>query len=197
MGGDRANAGIARDAAQDLSREHLRLRALIPTTVAAGVATHEAATDPHTGYQKESEKGAASGYASLDGSTLVPFAQLGTGTATGAKFLRDDRTWAVPGGGGGGDSTFGTATINFGSFPGNSEASVAVTGQASIVGTSVPEAFIVGSDTTADHTANDHRYAGLWIALSAGDISPGVGFTIYAHCIDKMQGTFAVRWRWS
>ncbi|UCG88387.1 MAG: hypothetical protein JSW71_07550, partial [Gemmatimonadota bacterium] len=35
------------------------------------VGTHEGEADPHTGYQKESEKGAASGYASLDGSTKV------------------------------------------------------------------------------------------------------------------------------
>lgn len=70
-------------------------------TAAAALTAHEAAADPHTGYQKESEKAVANGYASLDAGTLVPFAQLGTGTATGSKFLRDDRTWAVPAGGGG------------------------------------------------------------------------------------------------
>ena len=65
----------------------------------SAITTHEGAADPHTGYQKESEKGSASGYASLDSSTLVPVAQLGTGTPTGAKFLRDDRTWQTPAGG--------------------------------------------------------------------------------------------------
>jgi hypothetical protein len=40
------------------------------------VATHAGASDPHTGYQKESEKGSANGYASLDGSGLVPDAQI-------------------------------------------------------------------------------------------------------------------------
>lgn len=60
------------------------------------VAAHVTAGDPHTGYQKESEKAAANGYASLDAGTLVPFAQLGTGGATGSKFLRDDRSWQVP-----------------------------------------------------------------------------------------------------
>jgi hypothetical protein len=44
------------------------------------LATHAGAADPHTGYQKESEKAAASGYASLDGTTKVPIAQLPTGT---------------------------------------------------------------------------------------------------------------------
>lgn len=83
------------------------LDADIPATIArdsevtAAVAAHEAAADPHTGYQRESEKAAASGYASLDAGTLVPVAQLGTGTPTGSKFLRDDRTWQVPPGGGG------------------------------------------------------------------------------------------------
>ena len=40
------------------------------------ITTHEAAADPHTGYQKESEKAAANGYASLDSGGLVPAAQL-------------------------------------------------------------------------------------------------------------------------
>lgn len=45
------------------------------------ITAHEAATDPHTGYQKESEKGSVNGYASLDGSGLVPDAQIPTGIA--------------------------------------------------------------------------------------------------------------------
>jgi hypothetical protein len=60
-------------------------------------------------------RGVAGGYPSLDASALVPFAQLGTGTATGSKFLRDDRTWQVPAGGGGGaptDAQYLTLTTN-------------------------------------------------------------------------------------
>lgn len=60
---------------------------------AAAVTTHEGAADPHAGYQREGEKGAASGYASLDATARVPAAQLATGTPDGTKFLRDDRTW--------------------------------------------------------------------------------------------------------
>ncbi len=62
----------------------------LPSTIArdsevtTAITTHEAAADPHTGYQRESEKGAASGYASLDAGTLVPVAQLPAGT-TAAK----------------------------------------------------------------------------------------------------------------
>lgn len=41
---------------------------------------HVAESDPHSQYQRESEKGIANGYASLDSSALVPFTQLPTGT---------------------------------------------------------------------------------------------------------------------
>lgn len=51
--------------------------------------------------QLRSEKGAASGYASLSASTLVPAAQLGTGTPSSTTFLRGDGAWAVPAGSGG------------------------------------------------------------------------------------------------
>jgi len=66
---------------------------------AGTVATHAAASDPHTGYQKESEKGAANGYASLGSGGLVPMAQLASGTPDGTKFVRDDGTLVVPSGG--------------------------------------------------------------------------------------------------
>lgn len=42
----------------------------------AELDAHVAAADPHTGYQKESEKAAASGYAGLDANVFVPSAQL-------------------------------------------------------------------------------------------------------------------------
>jgi len=66
----------------------------------AQIATHAGQADPHAVYQKESEKGAASGYASLDAGTLVPAAQMATGAPDGTKFMRDDRSWQVPPGGG-------------------------------------------------------------------------------------------------
>lgn len=44
-------------------------------TASAAVAAHEGAADPHTGYQRESEKGAANGYAGLGADSLVPAAQ--------------------------------------------------------------------------------------------------------------------------
>ena len=46
------------------------------TEVTTAVSDHVALADPHTQYQKESEKGSANGYASLDGSGTVPDAQI-------------------------------------------------------------------------------------------------------------------------
>lgn len=56
---------------------------------AAAVSTHAAAADPHAGYQKESEKGAASGYAGLDATAKVPLAQLPTGTTSSTVSVGD------------------------------------------------------------------------------------------------------------
>lgn len=74
-------------------------RTAIDAAKADVVTVHEAAADPHTQYQRESEKAAASGYASLDAGTKVPTAQLGGAGADNTKFLRGDQTWQVPAGG--------------------------------------------------------------------------------------------------
>lgn len=49
---------------------------LADARVTAGIATHSSASDPHPGYQRESEKGVAGGYAELDGGGKVPAIQL-------------------------------------------------------------------------------------------------------------------------
>jgi hypothetical protein len=91
----------------------------------------------------------------------------------------------------------GTATINFGSWPGAQETSLVVSGQAGILSTSNVEAYFMASDTTADHSANDHKYAPCFIKLSCGSIVVGTSFTIFARCQDQMQGTFLVHWVWA
>lgn len=50
-------------------------------------------------------RGAANGVAPLDGSSLVPTSNLGTGTASSSTYLRGDGSWATPSGGGGSTDT--------------------------------------------------------------------------------------------
>jgi hypothetical protein len=91
----------------------------------------------------------------------------------------------------------GTATIDFGAFPGSNEASVAITGQGSIGATSKAEAYVMADDTTSDHTAADHRYFSALVGLTCGTPSAGTGFTIHARSTEQIQGTFALRWVWA
>lgn len=70
----------------------------------------------------------------------------------------------------------GTATLDFGAFPGASDASVAVTGQTGILSNSLVEAWLFPADT-ANHLADEH-----WvetIQVRAGNVVAGTGFTIY------------------
>lgn len=91
----------------------------------------------------------------------------------------------------------GVVEIDFGSFPGSNEASVTVTSESEISATSKAEAYIMGDDTTANHTAQDHRYAAALIGLSCGTPIAGIGFTIYARSLEKLQGKFSVRFVWA
>lgn len=70
----------------------------------------------------------------------------------------------------------GTAVIDFGAFPGKSDASVVVTGQAAIVSGSLVEAWI-RLEASADHSADEHFLE--TIKVIAGNIVAGTGFTIY------------------
>jgi hypothetical protein len=94
-------------------------------------------------------------------------------------------------------SGVGVAEIDFGDWPGASEASVTVTGQGEITPLASAEAWLMGDDTTADHTAGDHRYAAALMGLTCGTPTDGVGFTIYARSTEKLTGAFKVRWVWS
>lgn len=70
----------------------------------------------------------------------------------------------------------GTATLDFGAFPGSSHATVAVTGQAAIVAGSLVGAWM-RPVATADHTADEHLVEP--ISVIAGDIVAATGFTIH------------------
>jgi len=83
-----------------------------------------------------------------------------------------------------GAGSVGTATLDFGAFPGKSDASVNVIGQPGILGTSVVQAWL-RPEATADHTADEHRLE--TIRVEVGDIVPGVGFTIYGMNSSQMN----------
>ncbi len=90
----------------------------------------------------------------------------------------------------------GTTTVDFGAWPGSTEASVVVTGQAGIVAGSFVEAWLVPT-ATADHSADEHRHDGPRIV--AGTIVAATGFTIYAHARDLgglAYGLWTVAWVW-
>jgi hypothetical protein len=88
-----------------------------------------------------------------------------------------------PGPSGGGSNT-GTATLDFGAFPGASDASIAVTGQAAIVAGSIVQAWLRPEDT-ADHKADEHMVETMQVF--AGNIVAGTGFTIYGFNYSQMN----------
>lgn len=98
----------------------------------------------------------------------------------------------------------GTTTIDFGVFPGASDVSLAITGQTGIVSGSLVEAWL-RPVATADHSADEHVIE--TIKVVAGNISAGVGFTIYAVNTNqisdpdgkgtRLYGTWTVAWVWN
>lgn len=99
----------------------------------------------------------------------------------------------------------GTATLDFGAFPGASDTSVAVTGQTGIVSGSIVGAWL-RPVATADHSADEHLVE--TIRIEAGNIVAGTGFTIYgfnsSQLIEspsgtgtRLYGTWTVAWAWT
>jgi hypothetical protein len=70
----------------------------------------------------------------------------------------------------------GTATLDFGAFPGSSHATVNITGQTGILATSLVEAWLMPNDT-ADHSADEHIVE--TIKVVAGPPTAGIGFAIH------------------
>ena len=88
----------------------------------------------------------------------------------------------------------GTAEIDFGAFPGSNEASVTAAAVGVTTDTHV-EAWVMGSDSTTDHTAADHKYFPVFAALTT---APGTDeFTIYGRSQHKLQGAFKVHYVWA
>lgn len=71
----------------------------------------------------------------------------------------------------------GQAQVDFGAFPGKSDTSLAIIGQAGIAAGSLVEAWLFPA-ATADHSSDEHVVEN--IKITAGNIVAGTGFTIYA-----------------
>jgi len=91
----------------------------------------------------------------------------------------------------------GTATIDFGSYPGANEATVAVTGLTTIRSTSIVTLAIMADATSVDHTASDHQYFTTFANLTNNTPTAGVGFTIYSTSTQQMQGKWTVQYSWA
>lgn len=75
--------------------------------------------------------------------------------------------------------TTGTASVDFGAFPGSTHASTVITGQSAILATSVVRVRLFPT-ATADHSADEHIMASTMMDVIAANIVPGTGFTIHA-----------------
>lgn len=78
---------------------------------------------------------------------------------------------------GGASLTRGVASVDFGAWPGATDATLVVTGQAGILISSVVDARIAAI-ATADHSVDEHILAASLIDAIATDIVAGVGFTL-------------------
>lgn len=92
----------------------------------------------------------------------------------------------------------GTAILNFGAFPGASDASFDVTDQTGIVESSIVHAEL-RPVATPDHTADEHLVEP--IRILAANIAPGKGFSIYGIYAGPgdalVYGQWTVAWSWS
>ena len=76
----------------------------------------------------------------------------------------------------------GTAILDFGAFPGQTDTSLAVADAAILAG-SLVEAWIWPL-ATADHTADEHIVEPL--NVFAGNVQAGVGFTLYLRTDNRL-----------
>ena len=95
----------------------------------------------------------------------------------------------------------GEATIDFGNAPvKQTQASIAVTGQAGILATSKIEAWVMPK-VVADpngHSEDEHMVESIKVTVPVSTIIAGTGFTIQGECLQgTTNGKFLIQWVWS
>jgi hypothetical protein len=171
----------------------------IPSTFAPSAHTHVQADI--TGLVTDLAAKAPIASPTFTGTVTLPAGQVVNGvTLTNAggttNFLRADGTYAAPAGGGGG-ATVGSSVLSFGAAPGTNIATITITGQAAILSGSKIKVWFQ-AETGTDFNAYEH---GLilpqFVSLTAGDIIPATGFTIYAATQLRINGNIICHWEWS
>jgi hypothetical protein len=89
----------------------------------------------------------------------------------------------------------GTAEVDFGAFPGKTDASLEITGQTGILADSPVEVWLLPS-ATVEHSADEH-----WVeemVVVAGNVVAGTGFTAYARTNShaRLYGRYKIGWVW-
>jgi hypothetical protein len=97
----------------------------------------------------------------------------------------------------------GLVVLDFGAFPGSAMGSVAVIGQPGILATSKVDAWISLDSATTEHSKDEHLIENL--IIRAGNIVPGVGFTVYGQANNpqnngnagnRIYGKWSCNWEW-
>lgn len=91
----------------------------------------------------------------------------------------------------------GTVIVSFGAFPGSDTASLAITGQTSILNTSKVEAYVdPTAGSTSDHSVDEHIAVDIDVRCS--NIVAGTGFTINLATRSLRQiGGYNITWVWA
>jgi hypothetical protein len=146
--------------------------------------------------------GIVGGYAPLDSGLLVPVPNLGTGTPTGSKFLRDDRVWAVPAGGGGGSLTIeeldGTPSVAAATKLILPNGTVSVTGTEATytpAGGGGGSALLYSTGTRVDVTNTTTETTVLSYSVPGGTLGTdgALRITIQARVVHVITGTVTFR----
>lgn len=89
----------------------------------------------------------------------------------------------------------GTAVVDFGAFPGGTDTTVVVTGEANIGAASVVGAWILPV-ATVEHSVDEHRLEEIDVV--ADTVAAGTGFTIFARTWGGfLYGRYTVAWAWA